>query len=167
MKENEKNVQYDLIESKKDSSNQNMLNENKNVNRNYNIENHKNFNCLYFLISFIVNFAIAIIAICEYIRRIKNNKLITIFIYFVDIFILIAFIIVFCYFFTKKICFLKGLIYYPFISLFWGSGDFISILNNNSYKEKWDYVDTLKLVKSLLIIFSVIINFLYIKFFKF
>ena len=109
MKENEKNVQYDLIESKKDSSNQNMLNENKNVNRNYNIENHKNFNCLYFLISFIVNFAIAIIAICEYIRRIKNNKLITIFIYFVDIFILIAFIIVFCYFFTKKICFLKGL----------------------------------------------------------
>ena len=167
MKESEKIDKFDFIESKKDSPNQNMLNENKKVNRNFDIGNHDNFNCIYFLISFIVNLTLTVITISEYLKRIKNNKLITIFLYLVDISILLVFLIVFVYFFTKKICFLKGLMYYPFYSLFWGSADFISILNNYSYKEKYDYVDKLKLVKVLLIFFSIIINIFYIKFFKF
>ncbi len=125
------------------------------------IENSNNFNCFHVIIAFFLNFGLIIIAIIEF--MIKNDK--TIFNYIVDIFIIFVFIFVICYFFTKKDNFLKGFVYYPLCSLFWGIGDLLT----NFYMESshdWDKSDTLKIIKVSLIVLSLIINISYMKFSK-
>ncbi len=125
------------------------------------IENSNNFNCFHVIIAFFLNFGLIIIAIIEF--MIKNDK--TIFNYIVDIFIIFVFIFVICYFFTKKDNFLKGFVYYPLCSLFWGIGDLLT----NFYIESshdWDKSDTLKIIKVSLIVLSLIINISYMKFSK-
>ena len=125
------------------------------------IENSNNFNCFHVIIAFFLNLGLIIIAIIEF--MIKNDK--TIFNYIVDIFIIFAFIFVICYFFTKKDNFLKGFVYYPLCSLFWGIGDLLT----NFYIESshdWDKSDILKIIKVSLIVLSLIINISYMKFSK-
>ena len=125
------------------------------------IENSNNFNCFHVIIAFFLNFGLITIAIIEF--MIKNDK--TIFNYIVDIFIIFVFIFVICYFFTKKDNFLKGFVYYPLCSLFWGIGDLLT----NFYIESshdWDKSDTLKIIKVSLIVLSLIINISYMKFSK-
>ena len=125
------------------------------------IENSNNFNCFHVIIAFFLNFGLITIAIIEF--MIKNDK--TIFNYIVDIFIIFVLIFVICYFFTKKDNFLKGFVYYPLCSLFWGIGDLLT----NFYIESshdWDKSDTLKIIKVSLIVLSLIINISYMKFSK-
>ena len=125
------------------------------------IENSNNFNCFHVIIAFFLNLGLIIIAIIEF--MIKNDK--TIFNYIVDIFIIFVLIFVICYFFTKKDNFLKGFVYYPLCSLFWGIGDLLT----NFYIESshdWDKSDTLKIIKVSLIVLSLIINISYMKFSK-
>ena len=125
------------------------------------IENSNNFNCFHVIIAFFLNLGLIIIAIIEF--MIKNDK--TIFNYIVDIFIIFVFIFVICYFFTKKDNFLKGFVYYPLCSLFWGIGDLLT----NFYIESshdWDKSDILKIIKVSLIVLSLIINISYMKFSK-
>ena len=125
------------------------------------IENSNNFNCFHVIIAFFLNFGLITIAIIEF--MIKNDK--TIFNYIVDIFIIFVLIFVICYFFTKKDNFLKGFVYYPLCSLFWGIGDLLA----NFYIESshdWDKSDTLKIIKVSLIVLSLIINISYMKFSK-
>ena len=125
------------------------------------IENSNNFNCFHVIIAFFLNLGLITIAIIEF--MIKNDK--TIFNYIVDIFIIFVFIFVICYFFTKKDNFLKGFVYYPLCSLFWGIGDLLT----NFYMESshdWDKSDTLKIIKVSLIVLSLIINISYMKFSK-
>ena len=125
------------------------------------IENSNNFNCFHVIIAFFLNFGLITIAIIEF--MIKNDK--TIFNYIVDIFIIFVFIFFICYFFTKKDNFLKGFVYYPLCSLFWGIGDLLT----NFYIESshdWDKSDTLKIIKVSLIVLSLIINISYMKFSK-
>ena len=125
------------------------------------IENSNNFNCFHVVIAFFLNLGLIIIAIIEF--MIKNDK--TIFNYIVDIFIIFVFIFVICYFFTKKDNFLKGFVYYPLCSLFWGIGDLLT----NFYIESshdWDKSDILKIIKVSLIVLSLIINISYMKFSK-
>ena len=125
------------------------------------IENSNNFNCFHVIIAFFLNLGLIIIAIIEF--MIKNDK--TIFNYIVDIFIIFVFIFVICYFFTKKDNFLKGFVYYPLCSLFWGIGDLLT----NFYIESshdWDKSDILKIIKVSLIVLPLIINISYMKFSK-
>ena len=125
------------------------------------IENSNNFNCFHVIIAFFLNLGLITIAIIEF--MIKNDK--TIFNYIVDIFIIFVFIFVICYFFTKKDNFLKGFVYYPLCSLFWGIGDLLT----NFYIESshdWDKSDILKIIKVSLIVLSLIINISYMKFSK-
>ena len=123
------------------------------------LDDSSNFNGVYVLISFIINFSLIIIAIIEYIVK----KYCTIFKYLVDILILIVFIFVIIYFCNKKSNFLKGIIYYPFTSLFWGVADLLSIFISDNI---WTIAHTLKVIKISLIIFSLFINVIFIKFYK-
>ena len=120
--------------------------------------NSNNFNCFHVLISFIINLCLIIIAIFEFV--IKKDCLI--FNYLVDIFILFVFIFVIIYFFSKKENYLKGYVYYPLCSLFWGIADLLTIF----YVEEphdWCKSDLLKIAKISLIGLSLIINVSYMK----
>ena len=147
--EEEEQPKNDNIDSKDDSSD----------NKISDLDDSSNFNCVYVLISVIINLSLIIIAIIEYII----NKYCTIFKYLVDILILLVFIFVIIYFFNKKGNFLKGIIYYPFISLFWGVADLLSIFISDNM---WTVTHTLKVIKISLIIFSLFINVIFIKFCK-
>ena len=122
------------------------------------LNNPSNINCFYVLISFLINFSLIIVAIWEFIIK----KYCTIFNYLVDIFILFVFIFVIIYLFTKKDDFLKGFVYYPLISLFWGIADFLSLFVTDNYNN-WSGLHTLKTIKFSLITISIFINIIYIK----
>ena len=118
-----------------------------------------NFNCFHVLIAFIFNFGLIIIASIEFIY--KSDCLI--FNYLVDILILFAFIFVISFIFTKNENYLKGFVYYPIYSLFWGSADLLSIFyieNSHNLNKS----DILKIAKLSLIMVSLIINICYMIF---
>ena len=123
-----------------------------------NSNNENNFNCIHTLISFIINLGLIIIAVVEIV--IKKDCLI--FNYLVDIFILFVFIFVIIYFFSRKSNYLKGFVYYPLCSLFWGIGDLLSIFYIEE-PHNWCNSDTLKIAKISLIGLSLIINISYMK----
>ena len=122
------------------------------------IKNTNNFNCFHFLISFILNLCLIVIAIFEFVIK----KDCTIFKYLVDIFILFVFIFVIIYFFSRKENYLKGFVYYPLCSLFWGTADLLTIFYIEELHD-WCYSDFLKIAKISLIGLSLIINVTYMK----
>ena len=162
--------QNNNIGSKNDSFHQDILNENNNIIQEYNNDTIKNFSFLHYIICFIINLILIIVTIYEFNFRKNNKYLITIFLYLTDFFVFFTFIFVLAYFCRKKLNYLKGVLYYPFCSFFWGTADFLSIYyinnGNDNIKHDWDNTDTLKLVKLLLIIFSLIINVFYFKFYR-
>ena len=122
------------------------------------LKNTNNFNCFHVLISFIINLCLIMIAIIEFVN--KKDQLI--FNYLVDIFILFVFIFVIIYFCSKKDNYLKGFVYYPLCSLFWGIADLLTIF----YVEEphdWCKSDLFKIAKISLIGLSLIINASYMK----
>ena len=122
----------------------------------------QDFNFLHFVLIFIINLGIVVIAIIEFILRKKSSYLTTIFDYLVDIFILFVFLFVICYFFTKKENYLKGFVYYPFCTLYWGISDLLTIFCFER-SDNWNTADTLKVSKASLIIISLLINISYMK----
>ena len=122
------------------------------------IKNTNNFNCFHFLISFILNLCLIVIAIFEFVIK----KDCTIFKYLVDIFILFVFIFVIIYFFSRKENYLKGFVYYPLCSLFWGTADLLTIFYIEELHD-WCNSDFLKIAKISLIGLSLIINVSYMK----
>ena len=121
------------------------------------------FNCFHYIINFIINLGILILAITEFIIRKKSSYLTSILENLVDIFIAFVFIIVILYYFRKKENYLKGMVYYPLFSLFWGLGDLLTIFcYGNPYD--WNIADSFKLLKIALILISLFINFTYMSF---
>ena len=117
-----------------------------------------NFNYLHYIINFIINLSLTVSAFIEFIFQ-KYN---TIFNFIVDFFILLVFSFVISYFITQKINHLKGFVFYPFCSFFWGIADLLS-LNYSIDSYKWNIYDNLKIIKLSLIAFSIIINNKYYK----
>ena len=115
------------FEPRNELFNQNENNENNIINQEYNNDSVTDFNCFHYIICFLCNLILIILTIIEFIKRIKNKYLITIFDYLVNIFIFFSFYFILAYFYRKKKNFLKGLIYYPFCSAFWGTADVLSI----------------------------------------
>ena len=105
------------------------------------------------VVIFIINLCLIVLASFEFI--ITNNNLI--FNYLVDFFILLVFIFVILYLITKKVNFLKGLVYYPFISFYWGIADLLSLYYADE-SHQWNKWDNLKIIKLSLIALSIIIN---------
>ena len=152
------------------SQNYNMDTETKTESQPYEKISEQNFivqefNCFHFTINFIINLGIIILAITEFIIRKKSSYLTSILENLVDIFIIFVFIFVILYYFSKKENYLKGLVYYPFCSLFWGLGDLLTIFcYGNPYD--WNTADSFKVLKIALILISLLINFTYIKFYN-
>ena len=162
--------QNDNFEPRNELFNQNDNNENNIISQEYDNDSVTDFNFLHYIICFISNLILIIITITEFIKRIKNKYLITIFDYLVDFFIFFSFFFILAYFYRKKKNFLKGLIYYPFCSAFWGSADVLSIyyIKNNNEKITNEYNDcnALKIYKFILILLSIIVNVIYYKLYK-
>ena len=152
------------------SQNYNMDTETKTESQPYEKISEQNFivqefNCFHFTINFIINLGIIILAITEFIIRKKSLYLTSILENLVDIFIIFVFIFVILYYFSKKENYLKGLVYYPFCSLFWGLGDLLTIFcYGNPYD--WNTADSFKVLKIALILISLLINFTYMKFYN-
>ena len=162
MKEKRISQKDNSFEAQNELFNQNINNDNNIINQEYNNDSVADFNCFHYVICFISNLVLIIITIIEFIKRIKNKYLITIFDYLVDFFIFFSFYFTLAYFYRKKKNFLKGLIYYPFCSAFWGSADVLSIYyienNNDKISDEYNVCNTLKIYKFLLILLTVIIN---------
>ena len=123
----------------------------------------QDFNCFHYIINFIINLGIVILTVAEFIIRKKSSYLTSILENLVDIFILFVFFFVILYYFSKKENYLKGLIYYPICSLFWGFGDLLTIFcYGNPYD--WNTADTFKALKITLIFISLLFNFTYMRF---
>ena len=118
-------------------------------------------NILHIIINTIINFALIITIIFEFIIRVKNNYPITNFDILVAALILFEILFICLNYFKFDINYLKGMIFYPFITCFWGLADFLSIfvLNNN---HEWINADTLKVTKFSLIGLNVFINIFYL-----
>ena len=123
----------------------------------------KNF--LHLIINTLINFGLIIIIVIEFILRGKNSDYISNYDFLILIFIVFGCIFIVGSYVSSQNNFIKGMVYYPFVTCFWGLGDFLSpfILNN---MHNWNNADTLKIIKFSLIALNVLINIIYIFFCK-
>ena len=135
------------MESKNDSSYEHLND----------VKDTSNYSIFHVLIAFIINFGLIAVAIIEFIY--KSDCLI--FNYLVDVLIIFVFIFVVAFIFTKKENYLKGFVYYPICSLFWGTADLLSIFYIEDSHD-WNKSDNLKISKLSLIALSLINNIYYI-----
>ena len=165
-------VNYHLMSTENMNSEGEMSQNNNAENKNDSIPYQKisdqnnvvtDFNCFHFIIAFLINLGLLIIAITEFAIRKKSSYTTTIFDFLVDIFIVFVCIFVITYFFTKKENFLKGFVYYPLCSLFWGIADLLTIFCLGGSHD-WNIADTLKIAKLGLIVISILINISYMNF---
>ena len=119
----------------------------------------KNF--LHILINTIINLGLLIIVIIEFIIRGRNDYFISNFDLMVTVFILLECIFIIANYLKNEQNYLKGMVFYPFITCFFGLGDLLSFLVLND-KYEWNNADVLKVVKFSLIVFNAIINIFYI-----
>ena len=116
---------------------------------------------LHIIINTIINFGLLIIAILEFIVRGKNDYSISNFDIMVTVFILFESIFIVANYVSSETSYIKGLIFYPFVTCFWGIGDLLSVFILNSNHE-WNEADTLKVAKFSLIALNVFINIYYL-----
>ena len=119
----------------------------------------KNF--LHILINAIINLSLLIIVIIEFIIRGKNDYFVSNFDLMVTLLILLECIFIIANYLKNEQNYLKGMVFYPFITCFFGLGDLLSFLVLND-KYEWNNADVLKVVKFSLIVFNAIINIFYI-----
>ena len=135
----------------------------KNIPENYSNENNSIYikNYLHIIINTIINLSLVIIIIIEFIERGKNDYIISNFDILVTIFVLFECLFILFNYISSEINYLKGMLFYPFVTCFWGIGDFLSlfVLSN---KPEWNEADTLKVVKFSLIALNVLINTYYL-----
>lgn len=153
-------------------------NDNEDINNNNNESVSKNIpennysdvqiytkNFLHLIINTLINFGLIIIIVIEFILRGKNSDYISNYDFLILIFIVFGCIFIVGSYVSSKNNYIKGMVYYPFVTCFWGLGDFLSpfILNN---MHNWNNANTLKIVKFSLIALNVLINIIYIFFCK-
>ena len=121
------------------------------------------FSCCHWISNLLINLGIVALAVAEFIIRKKNSYITSILENLADIFIVFVFIFVNLFYFTKKENYLKGLSYYPIISIFWGFGDLLTVFcYGNPYD--WNTADSFKVLKNALILLSILINCSYLRF---
>ena len=144
----------------------NNINNNESISKNV-IENYSNNNTIYVrnylhvIINTIINIGLLIIVIIEFIVRSRNDYMISNFDILVTIFICFEFIFIGANYLSAEINYLKGMIFYPFVTCFWGLGDFLSLFVLGD-KPEWNDADTLKITKFSLIVLNVSINIYYL-----
>ena len=147
--------------------NDNNINFNESISKN----NQENFsfnasstypkNFLHIIINTVINLGLLIIVILEFIIRGKNDYIITNFDILVTVFILFECIFIVANYLSSEPSYVKGMIFYPFVTCFWGLGDFLSLFVLNSNHE-WNNADTLKVTKFSLIALNAFINIYYL-----
>ena len=122
-------------------------------------------NIIHLIVNTIINLGLITIIIVEFIIRGKNHYFISHFDFLITIFVIFQWIFLVATFISSNNNLIKGIVYYPFVNCYWGLGDFLSlfILNN---MHSWNTADTLKIVKFSLIGLNVLINIIYIIFWK-
>ena len=118
-------------------------------------------NFLHIIVNTIIHIGLLIIIIIEFVVRSNNDYTITNFDILVLIFILFDCLFIIANYISSQINYLKGMIYYPFVTAFWALGDFLSLFINNNV-HKWNGADTLKTTKFSLIGLNLFINIFYL-----
>ena len=151
-----------MVEEEPQNDN-NKINNNEsnsnNIPENYSSAYAKNY--LHIIVNTFINLGLLIIIIIEYIIRGKNDYMISIFDILVTVFILFECIFIGGNYLSSEINFLKGMIFYPFVTCFWGLGDFLSLFILGD-KPEWNNADILKITKFSLIALNVLINIVYL-----
>ena len=155
-----------MVEEEPQNDNNNINNNeslSKNIPGNFFINNSSNYvkNFLHIIINTIINLGLLIIVVIEYIVRGKNDYIVSNLDILVTIFILFECIFIGANYISSELNYLKGMIFYPFVTCFWGLGDFLSLFVVNS-KQEWNDADTLKVTKFSLIAMNVFINIYYL-----
>ena len=155
-----------MVEEEPQNDN-NDINNNKSQSNNipwdfsYNTSPNYPKNFLHIIINTIINIGLLIVVILEFVVRGKNDYTISIFDILVTIFISFDCIFIGANYLSSKPNYLKGMIFYPFVTCFWGLGDFLSLFVMNG-KQEWNDADSLKVTKFSLIGFNVFINIYYL-----
>ena len=159
-----------MVEEVPQNDNEDINNNNESVSKSIPENNYSDVqiytkNFLHLIINTLINFGLLIIIVIEFILRGKNNDYISNYDFLILIFIVFGCIFIVGSYVSSQNNYIKGMVYYPFVTCFWGLGDFLSlfILNN---MHNWNNADTLKIVKFSLIALNVLINIIYIFFCK-
>ena len=147
---------YDNNNMNNDESLKNM---NENKNENFSQLYSKNY--LHILANTIINLGLLIIVIIEFIIRGKNDYIISNFDILVTLFILFESIFIILNYFKSEQNYIKGMVFYPFVTSFWGLGDLLSFLVLSDNYE-WNNADILKVTKVSLIVLNAFINIYYL-----
>ena len=159
-----------MVEEIPQNDNEDINNNNESVSKNIPENNYSDVqiytkNFLHLIINTLINFGLIIIIVIEFILRGKNSDYISNYDFLILIFIVFGCIFIVGSYVSSQNNYIKGMVYYPFVTCFWGLGDFLSlfILNN---MHNWNNANTLKIVKFSLIALNVLINIIYIFFCK-
>lgn len=159
-----------MVEEVPQNDNEDINNNNESVSKSIPENNYSDVqiytkNFLHLIINTLINFGLLIIIVIEFILRGKNSDYISNYDFLILIFIVFGCIFIVGSYVSSQNNYIKGMVYYPFVTCFWGLGDFLSlfILNN---MHNWNNADTLKIVKFSLIALNVLINIIYIFFCK-
>ena len=149
-------------------SNNNIINNNnesisKNIPENYITSINSNYskNYLHIIINTIINLGLFILIIIEFVVRGKNNYYISNFDILITVFMAFEWLFIGGNYFSSQINYLKGMIFYPFVTCFFGLADFLSLLIIDENHE-WNGADTLKVAKFALIALNAFINIYYL-----
>ena len=159
-----------MVEEVPQNDNEDINNNNESVSKSIPENNYSDVqiytkNFLHLIINTLINFGLLIIIVIEFILRGKNSDYISNYDFLILIFIVFGCIFIVGSYVSSQNNYIKGMVYYPFVTCFWGLGDFLSlfILNN---MHNWNNANTLKIVKFSLIALNVLINIIYIFFCK-
>ena len=139
-------------------------------------ESSENIKCIFFIyFIFFVLFSTLIIAIIELILRSKNNYYISNYDLMVCLYLCSAFCVFLFSLFKKQFKNLESFIGFSFICVLWGIPDMVTFqytiksdtsISIKDETHKWNFADTLKVIKFSLVIFYFIINIVYFTFCK-
>ena len=118
-------------------------------------------NYLHIIINTIINLGLLIVIIIEFVVRGKNDYNISNFDILITVFMAFEWLFIGGNFLSSKLNYLKGMIFYPFVTFFFGFGDFLSLLIIDENHE-WNGADTLKVAKFSLIALNAFINIYYL-----
>ena len=161
-------IKMNLVEeeSQNNISNNNISNNieslSKNISENYITSINSNYskNYLHIIINTIINLGLFILIIMEFVVRGKNDYNISNFDILITVFMAFEWLFIGGNYLSSKTNYLKGMIFYPFVTCFFGLGDFLSLLIFENHE--WNDADTLKVAKFSLIVLNGFINIYYL-----